>query len=465
MNNILWSFSLLAVSLVLACAPAGRSYRPPDPGGLGRNLPHPLREGGAADAGVAEHAESFAEPSGNLTLRHALAAALRGSPRLSAWSWEVRAREAEAVQAGLRPNPEIDAEWENLGGGGELGGAGRSEATLSLTQTFELGGKREKRLAVAERDRTLVDLDYEAARIEVLAGTTKAFIDVLAAQEYLALAGDLVEVAEEGVEATARRVEAGSTSPVEEHRARVELETGRIERERAAGAVAAARTKLAAAWGGRDPKFAVAVGSLEERPAPPPLDRLLGLADRSPGVTARLAEVARRRAVLDLERTRGTPDLSLRAGVRYLGEADESALVVGFGLPLPLFDRGRSAARAAELRVRRAEEEHRASTVRFRANLAALHEELLATDSEVRALRDRALPEAETAFRSARDAYFRGSMRFIDVLDTKRMLYELKGRYFEALVRFHKMVADIEGMTGEPIDKARADANHGRFRP
>jgi cobalt-zinc-cadmium efflux system outer membrane protein len=462
MNQYRWSGSLLAGALLmLACAPAGQSYRSPVAGGLGRDLPHPLSAGGGP---VPPHGSSE-EPAGDLTLRGALAAALLGNPRLAAWSWEVRAREAEALQAGLRPNPELAAEWENFSGGGDLGGVRNSEATLSLSQTFELAGRRSKRRAVAERERNIADLDYEGARIEVLTETTKAFVDVLAAQERLALAGDRVEVAEEGVHAVSRRVAAGSASPVEEHRARVELESGRIEKERAVRALAAARTGLAAAWGAGEARFHGANGSLEEVPPPPSLEQLLDLVERSPAVTARLADLAHRRAVLELERTKGTPDLSLGAGVRYLGEAGEPALVVGLGLPLPVFDRGQGEVRAAEMRVRKAEEERRGALVRIRADLTARREELLAAESEARSLRDRALPEAETAFQSAREAYLRGSMRFTDVLDTRRMFYELKGRYFDALVRVHHAVADIEGMTGEPIDTARAETTSGRSRP
>jgi hypothetical protein len=56
-------------------------------------------------AGTARAADDFVEPTGTITLRDALSAALLHHPELQAFSAEVRAREARALQAGLLPNP------------------------------------------------------------------------------------------------------------------------------------------------------------------------------------------------------------------------------------------------------------------------------------------------------------------------------------------------------------------------
>ena len=63
-----------------------------------------------------------ADPAGPITLPEALALALEQSPELASSSWELRAREARALQAGLRPNPELGLEVEDFGGTGEASG-------------------------------------------------------------------------------------------------------------------------------------------------------------------------------------------------------------------------------------------------------------------------------------------------------------------------------------------------------
>jgi cobalt-zinc-cadmium efflux system outer membrane protein len=55
-----------------------------------------------------------------VTLAQAQALALLQNPRLAAFGWEVRAREAQILQAGLLPNPEVDVEVENFAGSGAL---------------------------------------------------------------------------------------------------------------------------------------------------------------------------------------------------------------------------------------------------------------------------------------------------------------------------------------------------------
>lgn len=439
---------IVMLSFFVGCAPSARSLQAPEPRPLGRGLPNATatRDDSTPNA--------FAEPTGELALRDALAAALGSNPGLTGYSFEVRAREAEALQAGLRPNPEIGAGLENFGGSGGVRGLSGSETTIALSQLVELGGKRAKRQNVALYEHNLAEWDYEAARIDVLTETTLAFLEVLAAQEQLALADDLVGVAEEGLTSVSRRVQAGSTSPVEESRARVELETSRISRSMAERALRSAKTQLSSTWGTTIPLFSDAVGNLEDVPEAPPLEALNARIEQTPMLARWAAELDHRRAAVDLARAQSTPDVTIGAGVRYLGEADDAAFVAELSLPLPFFDRNQGGSQAAALRVQRAEEERRASVIRVRTRLTVSHETLLAAGVEIEALRERALPEAEAAFQSAQDAYLRGSMRFTDVLDTKRLLFELKGHYFDALARYHGAVTAIEQLTGAPIDSA-----------
>ena len=94
------------------------------------------------------------EPTGVVTLKQALSRALMHNPELKAFSLEVRALEARALQAGLFPNPEIDIEGENFGGTGEFQDTNVMETTIQLSQLIELGGKRSKRkqLAILEQE-------------------------------------------------------------------------------------------------------------------------------------------------------------------------------------------------------------------------------------------------------------------------------------------------------------------------
>ena len=108
---------LIIAFLVLGgCAPGpfyDSTWPEPRPLGRGLDVVHPSTPRGDV---VAEDLPD--EPTGELSLRDALAAALLRSPYLAATAYAVRAREAQALQAGLVPNPEIGLEFENFGGTG-----------------------------------------------------------------------------------------------------------------------------------------------------------------------------------------------------------------------------------------------------------------------------------------------------------------------------------------------------------
>ncbi|MBL4612088.1 MAG: hypothetical protein JKY58_15470, partial [Pseudomonas sp.] len=59
-----------------------------------------------------------------LALSEALARVLQSSPELAVFPYEIRAAEARILQAGVRPNPTVSAEVENVLGSGEASGIG-----------------------------------------------------------------------------------------------------------------------------------------------------------------------------------------------------------------------------------------------------------------------------------------------------------------------------------------------------
>jgi cobalt-zinc-cadmium efflux system outer membrane protein len=60
--------------------------------------------------------------------------------------------EARRLQAGMRPNPQASLEIDNAFGSGDYRWMRAAEATLQLSQIFELGGKRGARVAGAQGD-------------------------------------------------------------------------------------------------------------------------------------------------------------------------------------------------------------------------------------------------------------------------------------------------------------------------
>lgn len=448
----LWPFLLAAA--VSGCAspmggvgraepyPLGREYRTFQPASPSRVVP---------EAG----ARPFDPPRGDLTLRQALALALLHNPSLAASAWEVRAGDGGVRQAGLLPNPELDAEVENFGGSDLARGFVASETTIQLSQLLETAGKRSKRKREAASRRDLAAREYEIERIRVFCRTTRSFVGVLAAQERLGLFEDFVGLAEEVLEAVSERVRAGRVSPVEETRARVSLAARLIDRQRARHELSTARSELAAAWGGGAPSFGKALGDLERLPPQPSSDVLFGKIPRSPEVEREEAARTADEAALELEKAIPFPDLTVSGGVRWLQEIEEAAFVMGVSIPLPVFDRNQGGIEAARCRLARAAEERRASMVQVQASLTRALQRLATAREEARILREALLPGARDAFEKIDEGFRGGKFDYLQVLDAQRTFFEARARYVDSLAEVHLAAVDVEELTGETLGTQR----------
>lgn len=382
-----------------------------------------------------------------LTLQDALERALEESPELASRIWELRNRDARAIQAGLAANPELQAETENFAGSGAFSGFGASETTLALTQRLETAGKRGKRRRAAELGADAAAWEVEDARLRVVEQVTSAFASVVAAQQAVAVAAEQVEIAESSQQATRRLVDAGASPPVEATRDLVTFATARIDRVRATRRLEAARVELAATWGSATAGFSEVVEEVGPVVPAPPLESLRSLLSQNPTLATWDQEVARREALVELEDARRIPDVTAAAGVRWLAEPDDVALVAGFSVPLPLFDRNQGDRAAARAELHRARSERRAEETALGTELERAYQELVARHEEIVELRAEILPAARDAFEGVRDGYRRGLFRNTDVLEAQRTLVELRLREIDAVWAYHVARAALERLT------------------
>lgn len=469
-------------------------------------------ENPAAPPFVELEAEVAPGTADQVTLATALAWALERNPRLAAFSWEIRAAEARELQAGLRPNPELLFEAENVGVGGgpasrsvetaaaldwedgtptpsaartwqrESGapsGFAEAEFTLSLSQLIELGGKRAQRLRVAARDRDVAAWDYEIARASVLAETARAFCRVVSAQQQIVIAEELVALAKRFQETIRALAEAGKVSPLEEQRFNPELAAAQILLENARHEREAARRALAAMWDDEEPRFGRAEGSLAPISELPALDSLRARIDANPDLKRWMAEFERREAVIELEQSNAMPDLTLEFGVRIQGteprnsstfelatsgvaysrgrwrpDSDwDTSLVFGASLPLPIFNRNQGNIREAQALACAGAELHRQERLSAATALSEAYHEAAKRFGELRALENEIIPSADKVFSLTEEGYRQGKFSYLDVLDTERTLAEARIRREAALLEYHRNRITIERLTGGAIEE------------
>ncbi|MHC4568042.1 MAG: TolC family protein, partial [Planctomycetota bacterium] len=338
---------------------------------------------------------------------------------------DVSAAEAARFQADLRPNPELEVEVEEVGGAGNRSGFDGAETTIAIAQPIEMGHKRARRTTLASLRKELAEWDHKAKRLDVTKEVTKSFAAVLAWQERLALAEELVRIAEKAHNAVSQRVEAGRDSRIEPQRARRALES--------------ARTRLAAAWGAKVARFDSVVGDLGQIAPVPSSAELSRLVGHNPDVARWETEMKKSRAGLELEKARAVSDVTLSGGLQYFNETNDSAAVFGLSIPLAISDRNQGGIRRATYLLAKTEQSGRAAEIKVLAALDEAAQRLAAAYAEATTLKNS-------------EGYRDGKFDYLQVLDAQRTLFETRGRYVESLAAYHKAKADAERLIGQSID-------------
>lgn len=382
-----------------------------------------------------------------LSLGNALQRAAEKNPTLAAQSYAERAAEALIEQAGLRPNPTLDVSLENFAGTGNVQGVRGLETTVQASQTFERGGKRERRVALAGREREAAAKEFAVRRADVLAASATAYIEMLAAQQRLALAAEPLKLARETVAAVDVRVKAAVASPAESARARAALASSQADYARAEAGLTSARAALAASWGGSAADVVAVAGTLHVPAALPPEDVFLAKLAAHPRLALQLSVIAGRRASLELEQAQATQDVTVGGGVRFLREGSDAAFVAGVSVPIPFRNQNQGNIRAARETLAGAEQSVRAVEVELRVAFTAAWQDLTAAHTAAQNLRREALPATEEAYTAVRSAYDRGQLPLIDVLDAQRSLVALRRELLEAEAAYALALARAEALT------------------
>ncbi len=385
-----------------------------------------------------------------LTLEQALELAGANAPGIGAADAGVRAAEAQRRVAGLRPNPSVNVEVENVVGTGAYSGIRGAETTVGMSLPLELGGKRSARIAVADTQTTRARLAVTVARADLRLRVIQTYNAAAAAERRVLVAGDQLRIADEGLRAANVRVRAGRASPLEQQRAevaRINADTALAQAERA---VTLARGNLARLVG-RDP------GALDlgwfDRVMADVGPRLAASPEGTLALATAEAEVATANAQVRLARSQRIPDLTLSAGARRLEATNDVAAVFGVSLPIPLFNNGRAGIDTARAQKDQAEAVRRVALLDAQQAIADAETDLANAEANARTATGPALAGAQEAARIARIGYREGKFGQLDLLEAERTLAQTRTAAIDALAAYHDAQARLERLTARaPTD-------------
>ncbi|WP_233246171.1 TolC family protein [Coraliomargarita sinensis] len=383
-----------------------------------------------------------------LTFTQALQRAMTADPRLELNTILAEASDGQVEQAKLRPNPVIGTEVENFLGTGPLRGVQGLEVTLGVSQVIETAEKRRRRTELAAAERSLVDWEREMLVARIETSVRSAFIDVLLAQQMLGLREEQLDLAKRSAAETARLVDAARSPKVEQTRAELSVRRQAFAKQQAEREYAAAKSVLASFWTDSAPRDFVVAGEVALDSATPEFSQLAAKLSNTAAVARYSAVEESRKAALDLERARATPDVEIFAGGRYFNEEEgEAAFLVGVEVPWPVFDKNQGNIHTARAKLRAVGLERQATHRELMMALNRAYQQRISAQAEADAIQSELLAAAEATLRDTEEGYERGQFQQLAVLDSRSALFEVREAYLEALRRYAAAQAEIEALT------------------
>nr|WP_315396892.1 TolC family protein [uncultured Duganella sp.] len=392
----------------------------------------------AAALGHAAEAPSFAE-----LLRQSSA----NAPRLLEQAANVRAAGADARQATAWLNPTLGATAENLGGP-RSGGVSQRQGTYTVTQVFEIGGKRSARIEAEQRKADAAGTRERQARLEFAGELALAYATAEAMQQRKEVAEDEAARAEDDQRAAQALVQAGREAELRLAQSRASVAAARAAVESASADAIETLERLSALAGAAEPYTRIDHPFMVALAAPRP--RADWTPDDAPALGSALAESDAVAAQVRVEQTRSMPDLGVTVGMRTFGWSGEKAATVGLSATIPLFDRNQAGIDAAKERATSAAMRLRAARLETAARHRAALAQLQASERRLLAA-EQGEAAAADAYRLGRIGYDAGKTPLLELLAIRRALSEAKAGTIEARLGRVRAVATLSLAEGRNL--------------
>jgi len=341
--------------------------------------------------------------------------------------------------------------------------ASPSQTGLMVSQSIPWFGKRDLRGSVETGAAKQAEMTWRMKTLEVVAKVKRSYYDLWQAQRELDINQRNQELMQQFVEVARSRYEAGKASQSDLIRAQNEL--ARLAEDR----TDRMRTYLVALaelnrFTRRAPNLPVEIGPDVTAPVLQPvvtLDQLQAAAACRPELQG-LQEGAVRSAesALALAKKGYDPDVQIRVEAwQYEGKSGIQEYDAGVSVNFPWLNRGK----------------YKAAVNEARANLEASRDELdamrLQTAAEVTEFYDgihtmhhhyelyvgQLIPQQQLAVEAARSAYESGTGGFLDILDARRMLFDLEMQNLHHAAEFQRPLASLERMVGGRLPMATTE--------
>jgi outer membrane protein, heavy metal efflux system len=391
---------------------------------------------------------AIAQPSAGqnatrFTYAEALQRALSANPAIVAAQTRRAIGTAGVGVAGERLNPEGRVEFD------------RDEPHQGYTVAvpLELGGKRARRVEVAEAAIHTTTAEIAQIIVETRNAVRRAYFDRAIADSRLALLDDLQTIVTRARDAARQRFEAGSAPRLEVLQAELQLAQAQNESVGARGSAMAARTRFNALLGlPADSPTSIAPAELE------PIMTVEAALSLARSASAELAVIDRRleeqRARVALAKAMQRPDVTPEGSITHGFAEDapfQTAWRAAVAFTLPIFTTHKAGVALEESTLAQLTAERSAADTRISSQVAAAIAIADAQRQQFTRYRDEILPQAIQVENMADDAYRLGQTGIAAYLQALQATRDVRLRFLQAEADLQTALADLEQAIGAPL--------------
>ena len=446
-------------------SPVTRVEGEPSPVGVFIAGSTPAAPGSSEVRGLSPSVARYFDPVQGASSNDLVRRALTSNGELGAARLDVERARARMRQAGLRPNPTLDFEYTSE----RPTGAGTDRfAVVGFALPIELGGKRGRRLELAEAELEAAEAEVADRERRLTGEALAAYAEVLAALRELEITERLNEINLQTVSIVKTRVDEGETAPLELNLLQVEVDRLRSRRSLVEGRLQAALIRLKSRAGIPSDETLrlreeLAAPVLPAPPASVEAAVEIALRTRPDLRLARLNEEAAQ-AGLRLARAQAVPDATVFT--RYTSDRTITDLPVplvpvpdyskrvtfGVSFGLPIFNKNQGAKAEAATVIAQAQRRREFAESIVRAEVISAYTRYQAAQAALATFERGVIDRSNQNIQTIRAAYQIGAYRVTDLLAEQRRLVDSQRDFTEALTERYRALADLQSAIGAPID-------------
>ncbi len=371
----------------------------------------------------------------SLTLHEAIRLS-QTSPEARVGQDQVDAVRGSVVQAGLRPNPRLYLQSEDLRPWADnFDFPNQTEDYAYVGQLFELGGKRARRLDLAKANLLQAEANRVLLNQQIAGRVAAAYWTAVASEGIEKLLGEDLHAVDEIVRYNKARVDAGAMRGIDLIRVQIERDRLLLALDTARREVVLSRIELFRQIG-RTPDDRVRLADTLDSTAALRTESLaVVLATRADVASAREA-VAAAEADVRLQRAVAAPDVDFLAG--YKRNSGNNTAYSSVQIPLAFRNRNQGEVARAEATVRLEKDRLQQLELSVSAEVSAAQE---AYTQQQAAIRD-TLPDmrarAKQNLAIMDDAYRTGGVDLLRYLDAERTAFDVEVTALRTLAEFQQ---------------------------